>query len=90
MRKLLIVTYKLFIFILPYLIVIYMFPTISKWIDDFTWTTVNQNIVNSIDSLADKIWLARDSTNSFIDSVWENTKNKKLDQTKNIIEIQNQ
>ena len=66
-----------------------MFPMISKWIDDFTWTTINQNIVNSIDSVFGKIWLARDSTNSFIDSVWTNTKNKKLEQTKNIIDIQN-
>ncbi len=90
MRNLIILTYKILIFVLPYIIIVYMFPTISKGIDDFTWTQINQNIVNYIDSIWEKIWLAKDSTDTFIDNVWTNTKNKRIEQTQNIIEIQEQ
>lgn len=90
MREIFKIIYMLIIVIIPYLIIIYLFPITWEKIDKLTWTTFNSDLVYQIDLFIKKIWNTKESTNDFIDWVWTNTKNKSLEQTKNINEIINQ
>ena len=90
MRKLFKIIYLVFIIVVPYLIIIYMFPSVWAKIDEVTWTQFNSNTIKQVDIFFGKVSDTKDSTNSFIDWVWKNTKNKKAEQKNNIDEIINQ
>ena len=83
MRNIFKIIYLLIIIILPYLIIIYSFQVVWNKIDNLTWTSFNSNIVKKIDLLFDKIWWAKDSTDNFINNVWNNTKSKNQDKINN-------
>lgn len=87
MRNILKLTYLIIIIIFPYLFIIFSFPTIWDKIDSFIWIDFNYRVSNWVDSLFDKIWKSKDSTNYMINSVWENTKNKTIEQRENIEDI---
>lgn len=79
---------SVFVTILPYLIIIYIFPTLWNKIDNLTWTEINSNIIIKIDNIFGNISIAKGSTDNFIDGIWSNSKNKISNQINNINEIQ--
>lgn len=88
--KILRILYFVLMFVIPYLFLISFYPVIWEKIDKLTWTQFNWYLGDKIDQFITRIWDTKDSTNSAIDWVWTNTKNKTIEQNKKIDEIINQ